>query len=48
MSMTNKTPSSSSSMSGYNSASKTQNGLKGAISKQQLAQANLASLNQSF
>lgn len=46
MSMTAKTPKAPS-MSPYASSSKVQNGLKGAISKYQLAQMNAADLNQS-
>lgn len=46
MSMTTKAPSSSS-MSAYTSSSKPQNGLKGAIAKNQLAQMNQANLAQS-
>lgn len=46
LSMTTKPPKAPS-MSGYSSSSKQQNGLKGAISKYQLAQMNAANLNQS-
>lgn len=46
MSMTTKAPKTS--MSGYSSASKTQNGLKGAISKNQMSQLDKANLDQSY
>lgn len=43
-----KTPSIKTSTGPYASASKIQNGLKGAITKNQLAQMNQSDLNQSF